>query len=561
VLLELNVKNYALIENLNIQFTNGFNVITGETGVGKSIVLDALTMCLGSRASKDIVRRGKEKMISQALFFVENPSIEIKEFLDNLGIEDINNIILTREVTSSGKSIARINGMVVNVNDLRCLGSNLVDIHSQREHQSLLDKGKHIHILDNYIGKSITTRVQALNIVLDHYKDLVEKRDKIIQEELQMEREKDLLKLQSKELSEFTLSEGEDETLENQVKILSNSEMIFNSSNIAYETLYLDERSVYNELSRAIDQIEKIQRIDANVEIYVSQLRNALLVIEDTSYSIRDYKDLVQYNEAELEIINQKIMKVDYLKKKYGPEVKDIINYKEYVKQRIEIIENKDEIIVELNEEIQILKKKYLTIAEEISSIRNKHAQIFEKKVTSEIKELAMEKAIFKVRQDKDTAKFHPLGIDNIEFFIKTNAGEDFLPLIKTASGGELSRVILAVKNVINLSDNVDTLIFDEIDTGISGRSAQVVAKKIDNISKSTQVICISHLPQIASMADVHYNVLKESKSDQTYTIFKKLNSDERCIELAKMTSGLKITEKSIEHAREMLLMNGKIDK
>lgn len=559
MLVELNVKNYALIENLNIQFTNGFNVITGETGVGKSIVIDALTMCLGNRASKDIVRRGKEKMTSQALFFIDAPSVEITDFFNNLGIEDANNIILTREVTNTGKSISRINGIVVNVNDLKRLGSNLVDIHSQREHQSLLDKSKHISILDNYIGESVLIRLQELNGVLLTYKALVEKRDFIIQEERQMEREKDLLKFQSKELSDLKFNEGDDDILENQYKILSNSELIYNHSNLAYDNLYLDENSAYNQLSKTIDYIEKIQKIDSSVQNYASQLKEALLLIEDTSYSLRDYKDTVQYDEALLENLNQKIIKIDNLKKKYGPELKDVLKYKEYVRQRIEIIENKDEIITELNQEIEIQEKKYLKVALEISEIRKKHGQIFQKKITDEIKELAMDKALFQVNQSKDEKKFSHLGIDNIEFYIKTNVGEDFKPLIKTASGGELSRVILAVKNVINLSDNVGTLVFDEIDTGISGRSAQIVAKKIDNISRNTQVICISHLPQIASMADNHYNVLKKSKDQQTFTIFKKLNIEERCIELAKMTSGLEITEKSIEHAKEMLILNGKI--
>ncbi|MPW25167.1 DNA repair protein RecN [Alkalibaculum sp. M08DMB] len=559
MLLELNVKNYALIENLNIQFAKGFNVITGETGVGKSIIIDALTMCLGNRASKDIVRKDKEKMIAQALFFIENPSKEVKVFFDRLGIDDVNNIILTREVTSSGKSIARINGIVVNVNDLRQLGTLLVDIHSQREHQSLLDRSKHISIIDNYIGVSLEKPLEELKLILAKYRELINRRDKIIKEEMQMEREKDLLQFQSKELSEITLVQGEDEELESQYKILNNSEMIFTNSNIAYELLYLNEKSVYNELSKSIDYIEKIKKIDEKVTDYLNILNEALLLIEDGAHSIRDYKDEINYNQDELEDLNRKIVKIDNLKKKYGPEIKDILDYKEYVEQRLEIIVNKNEVLSELDKKIDIQKDNYLKIANTISNIRKKNAQIFEKKITKELKDLAMEKAVFKVEQNIDESRFSTMGIDNIEFFIKTNAGEDFKPLVKTASGGELSRIILSIKNIINLSDNIDTLIFDEVDTGISGRSAQTVAKKINNISINTQVVCISHLPQIASMADIHYNVIKESTENETFTIFKKLNINERCIELAKMTSGHELTEKSIDHAREMLILNGKI--
>lgn len=558
MLLELNVRNFALIEHLNIQFVNGFNVITGETGVGKSIILNALTMCLGNRASKDIIRKGKDKMTSQALFFIENPREDLLDFLHNLGIEDVNNIILTREVTKSGKSIARINGLLVNVNDLRTVGSMLVDIHSQREHQSLLDKGKHIEILDEYIGSEVKEKLNVLKSKLSSYNNLMKKRERILKEEMQMEREKDLLIFQSKELSDFHLKEGEDEILESEYKLLSNGEMIYNYSNQAHEMLYLNEESVYNQLSIIIDFVEKIQRIDSKIETDVQQLKDARLLIEDTSFSIREYKDQIHFDQFELENLNQKIIKIDQLKKKYGPEIKDILKYKEHLKERLNIIENREYILEEIEEDLKGAKEEYLRIAKEISLIRKKYAQIFEKKITAEIKQLAMDKAIFKVQQRIDEDKFQTTGIDDIEFYIKSNVGEDFKPLIKTASGGELSRVILAVKSVINRTDPIDTLIFDEIDTGISGRSAQIVAQKMDGISKSTQVICISHLPQIASMADAHYNVKKESKGEHTYTIFSKLNFEQRCIELAKMTSGAEVTQKSIEHAKEMLSMNGK---
>lgn len=556
MLVELNIKNYALIENISIQFTSGFNVITGETGVGKSIIIDALALCLGSRASKEIVRTNEEKMISQALFFVENPQKDILSILDSLAIEDVNNIILTREVFSTGRSVARINGIVVNSSDLRALGSILVDIHSQREHQSLLDKEKHILILDNYIG--LEEHLFQLNQVLLEYKNLNKKRDQIIKEEILMEREKDLLAFQWKELSEDSFREGEDEELEESYRILNNSEMIFTNSNEAYEILYSYEKSVYNELSKAISNLEKIKRIDSKVEGLYQQLNEALLIVEDGAYTVRDYMDTIQFDQGELENINRKIARIENLKKKYGPELNDVLKYKEYVKDKLGIMENRNELLEDLEKEIEKYKNDYLKIAKKVSDLRKANGKIFERKITDEVRELAMEKAIFKVNQKIDLDRLTPTGYDQIEFFIKANTGEVFKPLIKTASGGELSRIILAIKNVIISTEHTETIVFDEIDTGISGRTAQAVAKKISNISDSTQVICISHLPQIASMADTHYNVMKESKEGKTYTYFKKLNFEERCIELAKMTSGV-ITDKSIEHAREMLFMNGKI--
>lgn len=558
MLFELNIKNYALIEKLNIQFNNGFNVITGETGVGKSIIVNALTMCLGSRASKDLIRKGENKMVVQAIFTVDIPSNKIMNFMNRVGVEWHENLILTREVMSTGKSIGRINGRVVNINDLKEIGSILIDIHSQREHQSLLDRINHIHILDSFVNENINEELNNLNDVLKEYTNLKQKKDKIIKEELEIEREKDLLKYQLSDLSQFKLSEEDDVNLEQQQKILSNAELIFNNSSISYNALYSNEKSIYNNLSICIDNIEKVANIDNNIQGLLSQLKDVLTIIEDVSYTLRDYKEDIQFDDNELNNINNKLNVINKLKKKYGPEIKDVNKYKEYVKNRIDIIENKDEIICELDKQINNTKNNYLNIAKNISKMRKKTAKKFEEKITKLLKELAMDKAEFQVRIITDIEKFTKMGIDQVEFFIKTNSGEEYKPLTKIASGGELSRIILAIKNVINTSDELYSIIFDEIDTGISGKTAQVIANKINDISKFCQVITITHLPQIASMAQTHFSVSKINEGNKTFTIFNRLNFDQRCIEIAKMTSGSEITETSIQHAREMLSIHGK---
>ncbi|MFZ7120404.1 MAG: DNA repair protein RecN [Eubacteriaceae bacterium] len=558
MLFELNIKNYALIEKLNIQFNNGFNVITGETGVGKSIIVNALTMCLGSRASKDLIRKGENKMVVQAIFTIDTPSNKIMNFMNSVGVEWDENLILTREVMSTGKSIGRINGRVVNINDLKKIGSILIDIHSQREHQSLLDKINHIHILDGFVNENLNEELNSLKGVLEEYNNLKQKKEKIIKEELEIEREKDLLKFQLSDLNQFELSDEDDVNLEQQLKILSNAELIFNNSSIAYDALYSNEKSIYNNLSICIDDIVKVANIDNNIQGLLSQLKESLTIIEDVSYTLRDYKEDIQFDDIELNNINNKLSVINKLKKKYGPEIKDINKYKEYVKNRIDIIENKDEIICELDKQINIKKNKYLNIAKNISNMRKKTAKEFEEKITKLLKELAMDKAELQVRIKTDIERFTKMGIDQVEFFIKTNSGEEYKPLTKIASGGELSRIILAIKNVINTSDELYTIIFDEIDTGISGKTAQVVANNINSISKFCQVITITHLPQIASMAKTHFRVSKVSENNKTFTIFDRLKFDQRCIEIAKMTSGSEITETSIQHAREMLSIHGK---
>lgn len=560
MLFELYVKNYALIDELTIQFDEGFNVITGETGVGKSILIDALTMCLGMRANKDAIRKGQKKLITRAVFLLNKLNPKLVDQMEKLGfVDDINTIILSREVYESGKSIGRINGQVVTINDLKETGMLLVDIHSQREHQSLLDKKNHLDILDQFIGDKHVKELEELNNIVIKFNELNIKRTKLLNQEQQVEREKDILEYQLKELNEINITEGEDEQLENHLRILNNAELIFNQSHYAYSKLYSNEKSVYNILSDSIDAISKIVNIDDNLQNTANQLNDALAYIEDAAFYLMDYKEGINFDNQELNDLNQKINKINILKRKYGPEIKDVYKYKEEIEEKLEMISNKDDLLNKLNINILECKNKYIMIAKEISKIRKNAAKEFSQKVTEELKDLAMEKAAFFVNIDVDENRYNRNGMDNVEFYIITNKGDSKKALIKIASGGELSRVILSIKNVINTNDYIDTLIFDEIDTGISGRTAQMVAQKINHIGNSKQVISITHLSQIASMADCHFNVEKESTEKGTRTNFKKLNMNERYIELARLISGKEITDTSIEHAKEMISMNGKI--
>ncbi|MFZ7131095.1 MAG: DNA repair protein RecN [Eubacteriales bacterium] len=559
MLFQLYVKNYALIDELTVQFDNGFNVITGETGVGKSILIDALTMCLGVRAKKEAVRKGKNKMVSQAIFTLDKSDEKIKNYLDSLGIEDDQNIILTREVYENGKSIGRINGLVVNINNLKEIGMMLVDIHSQREHQSLLDKKNHLSILDGYIGEGHKELLDELHNILNKYLQLKKDRDGLLIQEQQLEREKDLLHFQLRELGEIQIVSGEDEELEMQLKVLNHAEMIFHHSHASYNTLYVEEQSVYNQLAQCVDAMSQVVEIDSSTQNIYGQLNDALVTIEDAAFFLRDYKDSIQYDDDELNAIHLRLNKINTLKKKYGPEIVDIHHYKEDILEKLKIIENRDDILERMNKEINMVQNNYMELAKKISKIRKKYAIEFAHGITAELKDLAMEKSEFYINISSIDQEFRVTGIDQVEFYMVTNKGEDKKPLIQIASGGELSRIILAIKSIINTTDYIDTLIFDEIDMGISGRTAQRVAQKINHIGNKKQVICITHLPQIASMADCHYNVIKETNEKETFTLFKKLKDDERCIELARMISGKEITKTSIDHAKEMLSMNGKI--
>lgn len=568
MLLELSIFNFALIHSLKIEFGKGLNILTGETGAGKSIIIDALGLVLGQRASRDNIRQGQERMMVEALFHISPKNKNnINRLLEENGIdmEEDFSLIMSREVLSTGKNTCRVNGRMVTLGTMKQLSELLIDIHGQHEHQSLLHWETHMGLLDSYGSSYIENILNKTKEYYSKYKSSQGLFKELLKNEMEMEREKDLLKFQLEEINQGKLQNiQEEKELENRRNILIYSEKLFENSQQAYELLYVGNEmqiSIYDQLSKALYCLEHITSIDETMKSLQKQINNAIILIEDAGFVLRDYNENIEFNPKELDQIEKRLNKINDLKRKYGENIEEILKYKEILKTRLLKIENKDKEVEKLKIEIKKNWKSYIKIANELHEIRLDIAKKLEKKVIQELQDLGMKKIQFKV-DIQNSEKYSSInGNDRIEFLISTNLGQDLRPLVKIASGGEIARIMLALKSILADADQIDSLIFDEIDAGISGRTAQVVAEKMAIISKSYQTICITHLPQIASMADTHFLIEKEIKNKQTYTDVKMLKNKGRIEELARMLGGATLTELTISHAKEMIDMAQEIKK
>lgn len=555
MLLQLNIKNFALIEELTVSFDKGFNVLSGETGAGKSILIDAINFVLGSKFNKDLIRTGENKTFVEAIFTIENPkTIEILKELE-IELEDL--IIISRETFQTGKSIAKVNGKSILLSTLKLISSTLLDIHGQHENQNLLAPENHIFYVDYYGEDNIKK-------VLDNYKEKYNKLN-IVQNKISEligkdgEREKllDFLKYQIDEINTANLKESEEEELEEKYKMLSNAEKINKTLNGCYMNLYSggeDAASIYDSLGIVVKELALLQNNLPKLKEICNLLQDAYYNIEGSIEQIRDIKDNIYYDEKELEFINSRIYQINGFKKKYGKTVKEIIEYKDKIKVQYEELVNSSEIIERLKNEKNKLKEELKVEGEKVHIERCKIAQNLETKIKNELDFVGLQKSVFKINVDLDE-KFAHNGMDKVQFSISTNPGEPLKSLEKVVSGGELSRIMLALKTVFVDKDEIPTVIFDEIDTGISGRIAQAVAEKMYSISKKHQVFCVTHLPQIACISDVHYWVSKEIKDEKTYTRVRKMNKEEKEYEIARMIGGSEVTRLTLEHAKELINM------
>lgn len=553
MLLQLNIKNFALIEDLTISFEKGFNVLSGETGAGKSILIDAINYVLGSKFSKDLIRTGENKTFVEAVFSIENPrTIEILKEQD---IECDDLVIISRETFQSGKSIAKVNGMSILLSSLKSITATLLDIHGQHENQNLLSNENHIHYLDYYGEDNI-------KILLEKYKEKYYKLNEIENKICNLlgrdgEKEKliDFFKYQIDEINSANLKESEEEDLEEKYKMLSNSEKINNTLNMCYKSLYAGDESVlsvYDSLTTVIREISTLEKNLPKIKEIKSSLEDAYYNIEGSIEQIRDIKENVYYDEKELEYINSRIFQINSYKKKYGKTIKDILEYKDKIKLQYEEMINSSEIVEKLKKEKLKLIEELRLEGQKLHEERCKIAEILEVKIKSELNFVGLEKSVFKIVVDLEE-KFTSNGLDKVQFCISTNPGEPLKSLEKVVSGGELSRIMLALKTVFVDKDQIPSVIFDEIDTGISGRIAQCVAEKMYTISNSHQVFCVTHLPQIACISDTHYWVSKEVKDNKTYTKVRKMNEKEKEYEIAKMIGGSEVTKLTLEHAKELI--------
>lgn len=554
MLIQLNIKNFALIEEIKVEFDDGFNILSGETGAGKSILIDAIDYVLGGKFSKSLIRTGEEKTFVEAIFSIDNELV--KKELDELDIEYEDIIIISREYTISGKSIIKVNGRSLIISQLKKIREKILDIHGQHQNQTLLDRGSHILYLDNFIGDKIKEPLKKFNELREKLSEIKAKILKINGNE---DREKliDYTKFQIDDIKKGNLRVGEEEELKEEFNYLSNAEKINNSLKISCELLnYRDDgNSVLESLSRVISELSSVEKNSQVIGEKKAVIEEAYYNIEEVSRELRDIAEDTVYDENKLEKINERIYEINGYKKKYGNTIEEVLEYYNKVKENYNELVNASEILKELEEEKKHVLNEMKTVGDTIHKIREKFSEILKESLLKELAYVGLEKSTMEI-QVKLCENYNERGFDEVSFLISTNTGEPVKPLEKVLSGGELSRIMLAFKCVFADKDGISTLIFDEIDTGVSGAVAQRIGEKMYQVSLNHQVLCITHLPQIAILSDHHYFVSKSIKDNKTFTNIKILNKDEKIHQVATMLGGNEVTKATYENVKEMLKLS-----
>jgi DNA repair protein RecN (Recombination protein N) len=555
MLRELSIKNLAIIDELTTSFTEGLNVISGETGAGKSIIMGALSLLLGERASNDLIRSSEESAEVEALFDIREEN-GIREKLDAMGLCDGNELLMKRTVSRSGKNRVYINGSLATLGMLSSLSEFLVNICGQHEHQVILDADNHIDILDEF-GDLLPLRAEYSGLY-NEYQALVRRLEDLKSLNREKGEREELLRFQLKEIGESGLRIGEDAELQSERKILVNAQKLKEYAEESYDILYGREGSVLEGLVRAVKNLKEIKTIDSGLVVSDEEMESVEVGLEEIAYALRDYKNGIVFNPERLEEIDDRLEYLGRLKRKYGGEIEHILEKEKAIEEELGLISSMEEEIEKTSEKISEKQAIVLQKASELSGKRKDAARVLEKEVEREIHSMMMNNTGFEVRfrqspEESDLAPFNPKGIDSVEFYLSTNIGEDMKPLNKIASGGELSRIVLAMKKVLAMTASVGTVVFDEVDSGIGGAAAEAVGEKLKDVSMHHQVICITHLPQIACFGNTHFRVSKEVNKGRTNTDINFLDESERVDEITRMLGGLEITEKTREHAREML--------
>lgn len=566
MLTELSIRNLAVIEHVHLHFKAGFHVLTGETGAGKSIIIDALSLVVGGRGTSELVRHGSDKAEIEALFELPGDH-PVWDVLQRLGIEGdaAEPLLIRRDITVQGKSSSRVNGQMVNMTMLREIGALLVNIHGQHEHQSLLDAERHIDLLDTYGEADITDKKAAYTAAYEAYAKLkreLQALETASQQSLQM---LDLYRFQIDEIASAKLKAGEDASLSEEKRKLANAEKLFQNVSDAYDQLNDGGRGLES-VSKAAAKLRDIASYDAaKLGALLEQIESAFYQLEDAAYQLRDYRDEIEFNPARLDQIEQRLDTITSLRRKYGDEIAQILSYLENIQREVSTIENKDDIVQRLQKETGTKLGELSKLAVELSDRRQGVAVRLAQAIEAELRDLHMERTKFHVEVSKhedprselelngSKVKFGKYGIDQVEFLMAPNPGEPLRGLGKIASGGELSRIMLALKSIFARVDRIPVLVFDEVDTGVSGRAAQAIAEKLSRLSRNCQVFSITHLPQVACMADAHFAIHKEVEHNRTFTRVTDLDERGRTEELARMLGGVEVTETTLHHAQEML--------
>lgn len=534
----LNIKNIGIIDDITINFNNGLNILTGETGAGKTLIIGALSILAGGRFSKEMIRNGEEySYVELCIYIPEN-----KNSVDG-------NIIISREIYLNGRNMCKINGRLVTVNELKNFMQNIIDIHGQNDNQTLFNVSEHIKLLDEFSGKELSNIKKEYTNLYNEYINIKEELKRNYGDEKEKQRKLDLLKYQINEIEIAKLKIGEEEELVEQRKVIANSEKI--SENLQNASSCINENAV-DSIYTAIRCLEKIQNINLEYSNILESLKGTYYEIEEIGRDIEEKSNNLEFDKNDLEMIENRLNIIYSLKRKYGNNVEEILNYKENKLQEINTIENLEEYTNQLKKQLLINEEQMLKLCIKMNEIRNLSANIITEKINKELEELEMKNAKFEVKIEFNNEKiFTNNGLDKVEFLISSNVGEEPKPLNKIASGGEISRIMLAIKNVLAEVDKVDILVFDEIDTGISGIAANSVGNKLKKISKNHQVLCVTHLASIAAKADYNYYISKKTENNKTSTKIKLLNENESIQEIARIASG-EITEISLKHALEL---------
>ncbi|GAE91259.1 DNA repair protein RecN [Gracilibacillus boraciitolerans JCM 21714] len=571
MLTEFSIKNFAIIDELSIHFQKGLTVLTGgETGAGKSIIIDALGLLIGGRGSVEFVRHGEKKAELEGLFIIDDTTHPIYQKTEELGIEIMEDhmLVLHRTISHTGKSICRLNGKLITLGILKEIGQSIMDIHSQHETQTLLDKEKHIELLDYFHETTHPSFKKDYQKLYSQWLQLKNKYEANNKNEQELAQRIDLFEFQLKEIQNADLQPLEDVLLTNERNELNHFHTIHQNLNDAYNALHGEQKGL-DWLSHASNNLEEAGEHNKEIQSMHEQFVNHYFLIEELSYQIRHHLDQMDYEPARIEIIESRLNEIDQLKRKYGTSVEEIMTYSAKIEEELEEIKNRDQHLSNLAATLNALANDLLIEAKELHTIRNKAAKKLEKAVLSELNDLYLEKTKFRVdinyvKSEKgislDGFKVspHKNGINQVKFLISTNPGEPVKELGKIASGGEMSRIMLALKNIFSKHQGITSVIFDEVDTGVSGRVAQSMAEKIYNISFGSQVLCITHLPQVASIADTHLRIEKVIKKERTHTTIKELSFEERIDEIGKMITGAELTDTSRTHAKELIEMNHK---
>ncbi|MFD3157381.1 DNA repair protein RecN [Haloimpatiens sp. FM7330] len=554
MLLQLNICNFALIEKLTINFEKGFNVFLGETGAGKSILIDAIQYVIGGKFEKDLIRIGEKKTYVEGIFSIENS--KTKEILDEMNIEYEDQIlIISRETFQSGKNIAKVNGKSLLLSQLKIITSTLIDIHGQHKNQNLLNSSNYIDFIDTFGNDKIYSIIQKYKTKYDKLKFIEKKIEELSGKNGEKEKVIDFLKYQIDEIEKANLNINEDIELEEKHKKLSNYEKINKALTSSYNLLHYGDNSnssVCDALNVVLKNLRDIEDTSNDVAKMADTIEEIYYNVQDITDNIRNLGEDAYYDENELEQINNRIYEIDNYKRKYGKTIKDILQYKDEITHKYNEMINSKEIINKLHKEKNEVSCEMQELCEKMHKIRENIANILQNKIKNELNYVGLEKSIFNIKVNVEE-KFNEKGKDSIEFLISTNPGQPLKQLTKVVSGGELSRIMLALKNVFINKDDIPSVIFDEIDTGISGRIAQRVGEKMYMISKSHQVFCITHLSQIAVMSDYHYLVSKIIEGNKTYTNVVKLDEKQKQYEIAKMIGGSNVTELTLQNARELI--------